>query len=896
MRRKVNLVVIVAMLVALGGVGAASIVSAGPLDPSAGPANTSSYTLEQLWNRLTTGAVATPVPFTEPAAGPGTGTMHTLDEIMAVAPAVNANGASAAEVASGKAFWGLASGSWGMQTGAAPLGGNVSGGDGALTFNIPNGFYTGKTATAQDADLVAGNIRTGVNLFGVVGTAIQASGNAAAGEVLNGRTFSNASGGATGTMPNNGAVVITPAATPQVIAAGYHNGTGSVAGDTDLAAANIKSGVNIFGVAGSVVESTGNAVVGEVLATKTFSKAGAANLTGTMPNNGAVSITPGTTSQAIAAGYHNGSGSVAGDADLAAANIKSGVNIFGVAGSVVEATGDAVVGEVLTGKVFSKAGAANLTGTMPNRGAVVITPSATDQAIAAGYHNGTGKVVGDADLVAGNIKNGVDLFGVVGTSIQASGNAAAGEVLNGRTFSNASGGATGTMPNNGAVVIMPAATPQAIPAGYHNGTGSVVGDTDLAAANIKTGVSIFGVAGSVVESTGNAVAGDVLATKTFSKAGAANLTGTMPNNGAVVITPAATPQAIPAGYHNGTGSVVGDTDLAAANIKSGVSIFGVAGSVVESTGNAVAGDVLATKTFSKAGAANLTGTMPNNGAVVITPAATAQPIPAGYHNGTGSVVGDTNLAAANIKTGVSIFGVAGSVIQSTGNAAAGDVLTGHTFSNVNAAGVTGTMPNNGAVVLTPAATPQAIPAGYHNGTGSVVGDTDLAAGNIKNGVGIFGVTGTYQGWTCTGTMSGTRWCDQGDGTVLDMTTGLVWLKKADWGAARYFWYNDQAYANASDIASTLHAGSTNAFLTDGSVTGEWRLPTLLELQAIVTGTDPVSSTNMRVFTGVQATAYWSSTIVEATPSNAYYVRLDTGQTLSNSKANPGRVWPVRRVH
>jgi hypothetical protein len=51
-----------------------------------------------------------------------------------------------------------------------------------------------------------------------------------------------------------------------------------------------------------------------------------------MPDNGAVTLTPTTTTQTIAAGYHNGSGYVAGDADLVASNIISGVNIFGVTG------------------------------------------------------------------------------------------------------------------------------------------------------------------------------------------------------------------------------------------------------------------------------------------------------------------------------------------------------------------------------------------------------------------------------------------------------------------------------------------------------------------------------------------------------------------------------------
>ncbi len=33
---------------------------------------------------------------------------------------------------------------------------------------------------------------------------------------------------------------------------------------------------------------------------------------------------------------------------------------------------------------------------------------------------------------------------------------------------------------------------------------------------------------------------------------------------------------------------------------------------------------------------------------------------------------------------------------------------------------------------------------------------------------------------CKGTLSpGGRWCNQGNGTVLDMTTCLVWLRKAD---------------------------------------------------------------------------------------------------------------------
>lgn len=52
--------------------------------------------------------------------------------------------------------------------------------------------------------------------------------------------------------------------------------------------------------------------------------------------------------------------------------------------------------------------------------------------------------------------------------------------------------------------------------------------------------------------TGDAVAADVLAGKTFSNASATGVTGTMVNNGAVS---GVAPYTIPEGYHNGQGTV-----------------------------------------------------------------------------------------------------------------------------------------------------------------------------------------------------------------------------------------------------------------------------------------------------------------------------------------------------
>ena len=97
-----------------------AIVLAGNLDPDYPPASTSSYMLEDIYNRLNAGTAGSESTFTEPSSGPGTGTMHTLNDIMDAAPDVDdTDGAAPGEVLAGKTYWGLRSGVWGRQVGAA---------------------------------------------------------------------------------------------------------------------------------------------------------------------------------------------------------------------------------------------------------------------------------------------------------------------------------------------------------------------------------------------------------------------------------------------------------------------------------------------------------------------------------------------------------------------------------------------------------------------------------------------------------------------------------------------------------------------------------------------------------------------------------------------------------
>lgn len=184
---------------------------------------------------------------------------------------------------------------------------------------------------------------------------------------------------------------------------------------------------------------------------------------------------------------------------------------------------------------------------------------------------------------------------------------------------------------------------------------------------------------AVILLPGDAVPGDVRANKKFSAGTNFNVAGTLVDRvgTALVITPSNIDQAIPAGAYGGVvgdGKVVG-VAVPAANVKTGTTIAGTA------------------------------GTMPDNGTVSITPGTTSQSIVAGYHNGSGSVA------------------------SLGGNAAAGNVLTGTTFSS-DAVGrvVAGNMPNRGAPTLNPG---DSIPAGYYSGGSvSTTGYKKYATGRI----------------------------------------------------------------------------------------------------------------------------------------------------------------------
>lgn len=150
----------------------------------------------------------------------------------------------------------------------------------------------------------------------------------------------------------------------------------------------------------------------------------------------AATYTPGTSNQSIASGqYLSGAQTIKGDSNLIASNIKKGVTIFNVTGSYNEATGGptlqskAVSPNESTQTVSPDNGYDGLSKVTVNaisstyigsdvtkKSAATYIPKTTDQSIASGqYLSGTQTIKGDANLVAGNIKSGVNIFGVTGT-------------------------------------------------------------------------------------------------------------------------------------------------------------------------------------------------------------------------------------------------------------------------------------------------------------------------------------------------------------------------------------------------------------------------------------------------------------------------------------------------
>ena len=154
---------------------------------------------------------------------------------------------------------------------------------------------------------------------------------------------------------------------------------------------------------------------------------------------------------------------------------------------------------------------------------------------------------------------------------------------------------------------------------------------------------------------------------------------------------------------------------------------------------------------------------------------------------------------------------------------------------------------------------------------------------------------------------GGRYEDNGDGTVSDCRTGLIWLKNAnctDTAGEIVKGSGSLSWANAGTWAAGLGNGLCG--LTDGSYAGDWRLPTKTEWMAMVQsarkhGYNSPSLTNAAgtghwaagdIFDTVQSGDYWSGSSVGTL--NAWVVDMNLGSAFNAYKNGFFfYVWPVR---
>jgi len=132
-----------------------------------------------------------------------------------------------------------------------------------------------------------------------------------------------------------------------------------------------------------------------------------------------------------------------------------------------------------------------------------------------------------------------------------------------------------------------------------------------------------------------------------------------------------------------------------------------------------------------------------------------------------------------------------------------------------------------------------------------------------------------------------RFTDNGDGTVTDHMTNLVWLKNGNPFGLR-------TWAQGLALCNALESGMYD--LTDGSRPGDWRMPNVLEAESLndygmVGPCLPAGNP----FENVRPSSYWTSTSVTCAPSEAMFIIYGVGPIIFEMKEHPFFVWPVRNL-
>lgn len=150
--------------------------------------------------------------------------------------------------------------------------------------------------------------------------------------------------------------------------------------------------------------------------------AGGAKITGTIESKSGTDITASGATVTVPAGYYetqmqktidNGSATAPATISGTSATVTSDSNTLTLT-KTISVTPVVTPGYVATGTAGNSS--VSLTASVTTKGATTYTPGTTNQTIASGtYITGTQTLLGDANLLASNIVEGVTIFNVAGT-------------------------------------------------------------------------------------------------------------------------------------------------------------------------------------------------------------------------------------------------------------------------------------------------------------------------------------------------------------------------------------------------------------------------------------------------------------------------------------------------